>query len=91
MKFLDKELWNKSFPFLKETKIFAETSASSFVFPDCGVLVLQISAIREKNVLEVVSNECFSSEPEMTQFPRLLQGSAMFPRMTFMGWGQKGR
>lgn len=50
MKILDKELWNKSFPFLKEMKMFAETSASSFVFPDCRVFVLQISDIkREKH------------------------------------------
>ena len=90
MKILDKELWNKSFPFLKEMKIFAETSASSFVFPDCSVFVLQISVIREKNMIEVLSNECFSSESETTRFPRSLQGGAVFPRMTLVGRGQSG-
>lgn len=79
MKILDKELWNKSFPFLKEMKMFAETSASSFVFPDCRVFVLQITEIGEKNMIEVLSNEWFFSESEMTQLPRLLQGGAMFP------------
>lgn len=40
---------------------------------------------------EVLSYECFSSESAVTWFPRLLQGGPMFPKMTFMDWGQKGR
>lgn len=91
MKILDKELWNKSFPFLKEMKFFFLCrNLCFFVFPDCRVFVLQTSVIREKNMIEGLSNECFSSESRDDPVPQITAEWCHVPKDDIYGVGAEG-